>query len=49
MCYLDLSYYLENIFSKENLLKKLLGNSIKLKDEGWLKLNACDGFIFSFF
>ena len=27
-------------FSKENLLKKLLGNSIKLKDEGWLKLNA---------
>lgn len=27
-------------FSKENLLKKLLGNSIKLKDEGWLKLSA---------
>ena len=27
-------------FSKENLLKKLLGNSIKLKDEGWLKLNT---------
>ena len=27
-------------FSEENLLKKLLGNSIKLKDEGWLKLNA---------
>ena len=27
-------------FSKENLLKKLFGNSIKLKDEGWLKLNA---------
>ena len=27
-------------FSKENLLKKLLGNSIKLKDEGWLKLST---------
>ena len=27
-------------FSKENLLKKLLGNSIKLKDDGWLKLST---------
>ena len=27
-------------FSKENLLKKLLENSIKLKDDGWLKLST---------
>ena len=35
-------------FSKENLLKKLLGNSIKLKNEGWLKLNARWIYLFFF-